>query len=1516
MMKLNIQLFANSYVNPSYGKNEWGGTYSEHTAKRYKWRIYTKIKEQDTVNNKTTLAVGFYQTGTWGSYYGMNSTYSEIDYRIKGDDGTWSDWKQLVREKTPDFTKKDDVDTWDKKVGKDLTISHKADGTSRYFQIRGLNDSGNTTSYAPYSITVTSDYLYVPTIPRESKFASDPTISNNKIQFDYTKYTTSFTDSVTISCYGTNLFEPFKPTDAVGTITVQKDLTQSNIDTIVQKANANNVTSVPIVITSITKDGNGNPIGATQSKTIYYNLIASTINSIAFSISNSAISLLPSFTPISSSNLKHKIKLTYLVGNTQYDTTPAVVTNLESFFLDSEDVARLFSKLATKTSSALVTFTLYTYLNSSEILIGTVTKDISYSLPAYTITGNISAEEGNTISGITKASTTFIRYLSKMNLTFSAKKASDNATSFYGRTIKYKIGTVNVTSPYSHNYDGTVPTVIAYTDLGDNLSLDVTGCNYVAYQYPICNINAYRSDAQGHAMQTGNCVKFEITITYFKEQTQSHLITQYAYEAPEFTLTYKEDGDPATSSTSFTQSGIEPITTISNNIVTATYTKIVGNMNYEKQLNYTLSGSDCVNQSIEIELGTVLPGRPGIYGYKKAGDNYTGINDHLILSNRTGKNILEVSSSNNSKYTNTIPAKSGTFAMTDDITSYHDSTKQDKLVSGTNIATVNNHDLLSGGNIEISGGSATNVKINGTSITSDGIADIKTNGTYNASSNKIATMSDIPSINNATLTIQKNGVDVQTFTANSATNKTANITVPTKTSDLTNDDNVVKDASYVHTDNNYTTTEKNKLSGIASGAEVNVQSDWNQSDNTKDDYIKNKPTLSTVATSGSYNDLSNKPTIPTVNNATLTIQKNGTTVNTFTANASSNVTANITVPTKTSDLTNDDNVVKDASYVHTDNNYTTTEKNKLSGIASGAEVNVQSNWNETNTSSDAYIQNKPTIPTVNNGTLTIQKNGTNVQTFTANQSSNATANITVPTKTSDLSNDSNFITNSGSTTGNAGSATKLETARTIGIGTGATGTATSFNGTANITIPITDVKEAYTTWGGKNISGDVTAVDMGCVDEFGHNKLAYLPAGCIKVEYTNDGGTTWLDYGLTDAQKIAAVTTSGSPIIIGKGTVSASGGTLTTANMGNYKVRVTISTRNGTGQTSGALYTQAKKLLINMSNNGATCKCLIENRTIANYNNNANTWTTHGTYDVSGWSGWNSIPYSIKFGGSSTQTSQIADLRITLYLTGINTAYSCAAQLIDFRLIGSTNWSMPSEMARAGHLYKVDTDKRAIFPYDIRPETNNVGTLGTSSYKWNNVYATTFNGALSGTASFTGNVNFNKNEAQNFAVQRLSTAPASPVNGQLYYDTNYGTVYVYANGGWVDILATSEPTENYNQLFNRPITNLEGTSTEPLILANLSHGTYRIMGEYKYDSSDTTKSTDGALVLVFGSDSETRRIIFGEGGVIIGNGTIENGKFKSLLPIVTTSSMTANSTVINGWKTELIDGVLVEYYGG
>ena len=109
--------------------------------------------------------------------------------------------------------------------------------------------------------------------------------------------------------------------------------------------------------------------------------------------------------------------------------------------------------------------------------------------------------------------------------------------------------------------------------------------------------------------------------------------------------------------------------------------------------------------------------------------------------------------------------------------------------------------------------------------------------------------------------------------------------------------------------------------------------------------------------------------LPTVNDATLTITKNSTSVGTFTANASSNVTIDISVPTATSDLTNDSGFITASS-----------------------------------------------LPTVNNATLTIQKNGTNVQTFTANASSDVTANITVPTVVSDLTNDAGYQTASEVTT--------------------------------------------------------------------------------------------------------------------------------------------------------------------------------------------------------------------------------------------------------------------------------------------------------------------------------------------------------------------------------------------------------------------------------------------------------------------------------------------------------------------
>lgn len=273
--------------------------------------------------------------------------------------------------------------------------------------------------------------------------------------------------------------------------------------------------------------------------------------------------------------------------------------------------------------------------------------------------------------------------------------------------------------------------------------------------------------------------------------------------------------------------------------------------------------------------------------------------------------------------------------------------------------------------------------------------------------------------------------------------------------------------------------------------------------------------LATVATSGSYNDLSNKPTIPTVNNPTITFTQGGTTKGTITLNQSSNQTitfdagggggdyvipygestsaANavqkevtissitslnegqiiIVKPTVTSTVadstlklnnfsaypmrygaaaitTSTDSVVWSANYPSwfrfdgshwvflghgVDNNTTYSTMSVAEGTTGTASSNrsLQARYlkqiiqgttltglststtgavtaSDTVTTGIGKLQatkaDKSAIPTVNNATLTIQKNGSNVATFTANASSNVTANISVPNTVSSVSSSS------------------------------------------------------------------------------------------------------------------------------------------------------------------------------------------------------------------------------------------------------------------------------------------------------------------------------------------------------------------------------------------------------------------------------------------------------------------------------------------------------------------------------
>lgn len=169
--------------------------------------------------------------------------------------------------------------------------------------------------------------------------------------------------------------------------------------------------------------------------------------------------------------------------------------------------------------------------------------------------------------------------------------------------------------------------------------------------------------------------------------------------------------------------------------------------------------------------------------------------------------------------------------------------------------------------------------------------------------------------------------------------------------------------------------------------------------------------LATVATSGSYTDLTNQPTIPTVNNATLTIQKNGTAVDTFTANASANKTINITVPTTTSQLTNDSN------YATTTAVDAKLDKSQGSGkanmflITDSAGTVVPVAVTKTGTGGlvtdisakegKLTVTKGSSLPTVGTGILTIENGATDtaIATFSANATSAKTATIPAATPT-------------------------------------------------------------------------------------------------------------------------------------------------------------------------------------------------------------------------------------------------------------------------------------------------------------------------------------------------------------------------------------------------------------------------------------------------------------------------------------------------------------------------------------
>lgn len=116
--------------------------------------------------------------------------------------------------------------------------------------------------------------------------------------------------------------------------------------------------------------------------------------------------------------------------------------------------------------------------------------------------------------------------------------------------------------------------------------------------------------------------------------------------------------------------------------------------------------------------------------------------------------------------------------------------------------------------------------------------------------------------------------------------------------------------------------------------------------------------------------------------------------------------------------TNHTHTISDVSWLQTalDNKASSVHSHTIAQITGLQDaLNSKANSSDVYSKSQVYTKTEvdnliPTVPTVNDSTITIQVNWTTIKSITLNQANWETINIPVPTKTSDLNNDSWFIT--------------------------------------------------------------------------------------------------------------------------------------------------------------------------------------------------------------------------------------------------------------------------------------------------------------------------------------------------------------------------------------------------------------------------------------------------------------------------------------------------------------------------
>ena len=235
------------------------------------------------------------------------------------------------------------------------------------------------------------------------------------------------------------------------------------------------------------------------------------------------------------------------------------------------------------------------------------------------------------------------------------------------------------------------------------------------------------------------------------------------------------------------------------------------------------------------------------------------------------------------------------------------------------------------------------------------------------------------------------------------------------------------------------------------------------------------------------------------------------------------------------------------------------------------------------------------------------------------------------------------------------------------------------------------LQEEKLQWGGPALAGQVSPIGVAASPEHSANRLAFLNSAALDYKYSTDGGTTWVDYTVSDYDKPKLVTEGYQlSLPIGRPIGSSDAPTL------QGRTQVTITAQDG---TTAYLYTRPKKMLINISS-AKPLTVLVQTRTGTNYLNDG-AWSNFGTFTISGWSGWSDVPLVLpQLGGGVSQTGNIWQVRFTFYLEELH-ATSKAAEVLGIRIFGDTSWTVNNNLAKFGHLYSFDMGQNVTFPGNL-----------------------------------------------------------------------------------------------------------------------------------------------------------------------------------------------------------------------